>query len=55
MNSLENYVANLTKEIVIAKLSKSAPLDTNEDIGNKIGEMYLATYNTILSELKDDK
>lgn len=55
MNSFEKYVADMTKEIVIAKLSQSAPNNTNEDIGNKIGEMYLAIYNTILSGLKAKK
>ncbi len=35
------------KEITIAKLSTSAPSQSNKDTGERIGEMYEAIYDKI--------
>ncbi len=44
----EKEIAMLyAKEIVIAKLSQSAPNQTNKDIGENVGEFYEAVYKKL--------
>lgn len=41
------YLMNLTKEIIVAKLSASSPSSSNENVGVLIGDMYQAIYNKL--------
>ena len=49
MTSEQKYAMDLAKEITIAKLSSSAPAQSNEESGTQIGNMYEALYNKIYS------
>lgn len=47
MTSSQKYALEMTKDIVVAKLSSSSPDPSNEDAGMCIGAMYEAIYNKI--------
>lgn len=47
MTPTQDYAMNMAKEIVIAKLSTSAPSHTNADIGENIADMYESIYKKI--------
>lgn len=47
MNNIQKYAIELSKDIVIAKLSSSAPNHSNEVSGKAIGEMFEAVYNKV--------
>lgn len=47
MSSTQNYAMNMAKEIVIAKLSTSAPSQTNAGVGKNIADMYESIYKKI--------
>ena len=48
MNYNHKYALETAKEIVIAKLSTSAPNSSNKEAGEHIGEMYEAIYKKVL-------
>lgn len=47
MTNLQKYAIEMTKDIVIAKLSSASPNYTNADTGKLIGEMFEAIYNKV--------
>lgn len=46
-SSEKRYLMDLTKEIVVAKLSTSAPGQSTADSGVNIGNMYESIYDKI--------
>lgn len=47
MDNLQKYAIDITKDIVISKLSSASPNYTNADSGKAIGEMFEAIYNEV--------
>mgnify|MGYP007123085301 CR=1 FL=1 len=45
----KKYIMDITKDIVIAKLSQSAPNTSNMESGNGIADMFEAIYNKVSS------
>lgn len=45
---------NIAKEITIAKLSSSAPSNTNKNIGVEIAEMFAAIYKATLRTITEE-
>ena len=47
MNNAQKYAIELSRDIIVAKLSSSAPNHSSESSGKAIGEMFEAVYNKI--------
>ena len=47
MTNAQKYAIDLTKDIVVAKLSAASPNSSNEIAGQAIGAMFKAIYNDI--------
>ena len=47
MDNLQKYAIDITKDIVIAKLSSASPNYTTADTGKAIGEMFEAIYTKV--------
>lgn len=47
MDNLQKYAIDITKDIVVAKLSNSSPAYTNQATGQGIGEMFEAIYTKV--------
>lgn len=54
MNAMEEFIFEATKEIVIAKLSNSAPNKSDEIAGKAIGEMFEQIYKKLLDIANKD-
>ena len=55
MDNLQKYAIDITKDIVIAKLSNSSPGHTNQTTGQSIGEMFEAIYTKVYEVCNSDK
>lgn len=54
MTDAQKYAVDITKDIVIAKLSNSSPSTTNADVGKHIGQMFEAVYNAVFKICSED-
>ena len=50
----DRYIADLAKEIVVAKMGNST-ITTNDETGYMVGDFYNAIFNSIHAELSKTK
>lgn len=55
MTQIQDYAMQMAKDIVVAKLSTSAPGRTNDETGDNIARMYESIYNKIYEIASKDE